>query len=164
MKSTTDVAADTVLAMQNLAGGAGDGTASSPAAPVPPAGDTHEAAPPAIPSPAAAPEAVPAPAPEAAPAPAPVPPPLDPLVQGALSAFNADLVPPPPAEPPAPESAPEPEMTPEEQEAIEEEARRNPQAGHVFARLRAEVKEARRRAEDAERARAEFQAQQEKLG
>lgn len=164
MKSTTDVAADTVLAMQNLAGGAGDGAAPSPAAPVPPAGDTHEAAPPAIPSPAAAPEAVPAPAPEAAPAPAPVPPPLDPLVQGALSAFNADLVPPPPAEPPAPESAPEPEMTPEEQEAIEEEARRNPQAGHVFARLRAEVKEARRRAEDAERARAEFQAQQEKLG
>lgn len=166
MKSTTDVAADTVLAMQNLAGGAGDGAASSPAAPVPPAGDTHEAAPPAIPSPAPAPEAVPAPAPEAAPAPAPapVPPPLDPLVQGALSAFNADLVPPPPAEPPAPEPAPEPEMTPEEQEAIEEEARRNPQAGHVFARLRAEVKEARRRVEDAERARAEFQAQQEKLG
>lgn len=172
MKSTTDVAADTVLAMQNLAGGAGDGAASSPAAPVPPAGDTPEAAPPAIPSPAPAPEAVPAPAPEevpapapeAAPAPAPIPPPLDPLVQGALSAFNADLVPPPPAEPPAPESAPEPEMTPEEQEAVEEEARRNPQAGRVFARLRAEVKEARRRAEDAERARAEFQAQQEKLG
>ena len=164
MKSTTDVAADAVLAMQNLAGGAGDGAASSPAAPVPPAGDTPEAAPPAIPSIAPAPEAVPAPAPEAVPAPAPVPPPLDPLVQGALSAFNADLVPPPPADPPAPESALEPEMTPEEQEAIEEEAKRNPQAGHVFARLRAEVKEARRRAEDAERARAEFQAQQEKLG
>lgn len=154
-QTPSDAAAEAVNILQTLTGGGGGDAGSSPAASVTPAESSPPAAPPIS-------SLLPAPAPSPAPAGVAE---LDSLVQGALSAFNPELVQPATVVPPETTTpAPAEDMTPEALQAVEDEAKRNPQAGHVFAKLRADLKEASKRAEAAEKARAELQAQQEKLG